>query len=200
MTFANDCLEGGYTSLRDVPSVEVDQCTVGTVELQLRDARTGEPTDLTKYGIHTGSSSSCDLDGIKVVLKEMPYDKLKWAETCAHVIDAELGKIEIEYDEHVARRAGIFTAEAQIWEDSRMRKVFPLFFIVNPSLESDISQNQTLSIAEIRMTMRDTDPEGNFLIDALEFSQQEIALCIRSEYGQVQHLIVKPEVKAVDPA
>lgn len=179
MSFANDCLEGGYTSLRDIPSVDTDQCTVGTVEMQLRNPRTGEPVDLTQYGIYTGSSSSCNLDGVKVVLKEMPYDRNKWAETCALVINAELGEIEIEYDEEVTRRAGIFTAEAQVWSDERMRKVFPLFFIVNPSLESDISLNQTLSIAEIRMTMRDTDPEGNYLIDALEFSQQEIALCIR---------------------
>lgn len=179
MTFANDCLEGGYTSLRNVPSVEVDQCTTGTVGLQLRDATTGAPVDLTQYGIYTGSSSSCDLDGIKVVLKEMPYDRAKWAETCAEVVDAQNGQIDIEYDEELASRAGIFTAEAQVWVDSQMRRVFPFFFIINPSLEADISMNQTLSIAEIRMTIRDTDPEGNFLIDQLEFSQQEISLCIR---------------------
>ena len=37
MAFSNTCLDSGYTTLRDIPSVEVDQCTVGEVSLQLRD-------------------------------------------------------------------------------------------------------------------------------------------------------------------
>jgi len=179
MTFANDCLRGGYTSLRSVPSVEVDQVTSGTVGLELRSATTGAPVDLTAYGINTGSSSSCDIDGVRIVLKEMPYDRLAYCVTCAEVVDAEHGLIDIEYDEVLTERAGIFTAEAQIWVDGGMRRVFPLFFVVNPSLESDVNMNQTLSIAEIRMTIRDTDPEGNSLIDQLEFSNAEFALCIR---------------------
>lgn len=178
MPFANDCLESGYSSLRDVPSVEVDQSTLGEVSLQLRDPNTGEPVDLSPYQPEDSSSSSGDVDEIRIRIKELPDDLLPWASTTATITaPATSGIISFSYDENMTRRGGIFTAEAQMWHDSHMRKVFPFFFIVTPDLASNVGAQ--LTIAEVRMSIRDVDPEGNFLIDQLEFSRQEIALCMR---------------------
>jgi hypothetical protein len=182
MAFSNTCLDSGYTTLRDVPAVEVDQCTVGEVSLELHEPSTGQAVDLTQWGIESSSSSSSsgEFTGVRVVLKELPTDANVWYETEAIVTDASQGKIKIPYTAHDVRRSGIFTAEAQVWQDGTMRRVYPFFFGVNPSLAGQPSHSrQTLSIAEIRMTLRDVDPHGNKLLDELEYSQQEIMLAIR---------------------
>ena len=182
MAFSNTCLDSGYTTLRDIPSVEVDQCTVGEVSLQLRDTVTGAPMDLTQYGIENsgGSSSSGLFTGVRVVVKELPTDNNAWYTVNATVINAATGEIKIPYTAHDVRRSGIFTAESQIWEGGVMRRIFPMFWVVNPSLSGQPAHSrQTLSIAEIRMTLRDVDPNGNKLLDELEYSREEIALSIR---------------------
>lgn len=178
MPFANDCLQSGYSSHRDIPSVEVDQCTLGDTSIQFNDPNTGAPIDLTPYQPEGSSSASGDVDEVRVRIKEMPEDYQVWAEVKAEIIDpATAGAITFAYDEHMTRQGGVFTAEAQFWHDGHMRKVAPFFFIVNPDLASD--KGEQLTITEIRMTIRDVDPEGNYLLDQLEFSRQEIALCMR---------------------
>jgi hypothetical protein len=186
MPFLNDCFDAGFKSTRDIPALEVDQCTDGAIKHTLLDPMTGAPIDLTTYGIgETGSNFSSssageDFSGVKVVLKEMPEDATVWAETLADVEDAASGLVRIDYDSEFTRRAGIFTAEFQILESGDRRKIIPFFFIINPSLSGAPQHtNATLSIAEIRMTMRDTDPSGNYLIDELDFKQNEIALALR---------------------
>ena len=184
MPFASICLESGYTSLRSVPEVLMDQVTVGTVRLQMRDMVTGAPIDLTAYGIHDSSSASSSsgapFTGIRAVVKELPDDHVVWTTIEITVIDAVNGLVELAYTEQNTRRAGIFTAELQVWEEGERRRVYPFFMVVNPSLSGDAGQsNQMLSVAEIRMTMRDTDAEGNFLLDELDFKTNEIALMIR---------------------
>lgn len=182
MTFANNCLDSGYTTLKDVPGVEVDQCTEGTVSMTLHDPSTAHEIDLTAYGIYNDSSSSSsgDFTGVKVVIKEMPESQTVWATIEATVVDAVNGAITWDYSGNTVVRAGIFTAETQIWQDGVRRRVLPFFFIVNPSLAGVASNSrQMLSIAEIRMTLRDSDAAANFLIDELDFKTNEIALMIR---------------------
>lgn len=175
MPFANQCVEAGYSSLRDIPSVEADQCTVGTASLELRDPNTGAPIDLSDYSI--SSSSSGEVTEVRVVLKEMPEDSVVWAQIKADITDAESGQISFDYDEAVTDLGGIYTGDVQLWYDGHMRRALPFFFIVNHDLANH--QGGQLTIAEIRMTLRDVDPEANYLLDALQFSRQEIALCMR---------------------
>jgi len=176
MPFANDCLSSGYNTVRDIPEVEVDQCTVGDVSLTLYDPRTGNPIDLTDYD--TSSSAGAEFTGLKCVIREMPEDQTNWAEPDVTITDATGGVVSIAYDAAVTGRGGIYTAEIQLWSDGHMRRVFPFFFIVNPDLARG-STGATLTIAEIRMTLRDVDAEGNFLLDEIEFKQKEIALAMR---------------------
>ena len=180
MPFANDCVQQGFRSLRDIKSVEVDQETSGEVDFTMRNPQTGEPIDLEAYGIQETSSSSGIFNGVKVVMKELPGDASPWNEIDAEIKTANAGIITIPYDDHETRRAGIFTAQAEIWEDGVQRRFIPFFFIINPSMTHDpADRGLTLSIAEIRMTLRDTDPEGNFLLEELDFTRSEVALCIR---------------------
>lgn len=182
-TFASTCVDAGYSTLRDVPEVTVDQCTEGSFQLTLRNPD-GSPIDLTQWGIYDASSSSSagsGFTGVRYVIKEMPADANAWATGNAEVINASGGIVEVDYDAtRMTLRCGIFTAELQAWEDGAIRKIYPFFYIVNPSLSANPAHdNQALSIAEIRMSMRDIDPVSNFLIDELDFKTNEIALMIR---------------------
>ena len=183
MPFNQICVDAGYSTLRDVPEVTIDQCATGEARLTLRWPN-GQPIDLTQYGIYNSSSlssSSPMADGVLINVKEMPNSSRLWAQEEATIIDAVNGVVSFEYDPTaMTRRAGIFTADAQIFENGLMRKLYPFFLIVNPAMTgASGDSNQMLSIAEIRMTMRDTDPESNFLLDELDFTTNEIALMIR---------------------
>lgn len=184
MPFANNCVDAGYSTLRDVPEVTIDQCAEGSAELTLRQPN-GNVIDLTQYGIvdtSDTSSSSPVSDGVMIYVKEMPQDQLLWAQQEADIVDAGAGVVSFDYSptNKFTRRAGIFTAEAQILENGVVRKVYPFFLIVNPALTgASEDSNQMLSVAEIRMSLRDTDPESNFLLDELDFKTNEIALMIR---------------------
>lgn len=182
MPFANDCLEAGFQSLRDIPELSMDQCTFGEIEFTLRDPRNdGIPFDLTKFGITTGSSSVAEgFTGVKIILKEMPWILPVWEERELEIVDPENGVVKLLHDETFTRRSGIFTVDVQIHEGGLFRRNLPYFVIVNPTLTGDATDSRsTLSIAEIRMTMRDSDPEANFLIDSFDFKENEIALAMR---------------------
>lgn len=185
MPFANDCLESGYQSLRDVPELTLDQCTEGTLRFTINDPRTGSAIDLTQYGLQSDSSSSsssgAEFTGLKLIMKEMPWSKLIWQEKALDIIDAAGGVAELVYDTNkITRRSGVWTAEIQIIENGIIRRILPYFVIINPTLTGARQDSRsTLSIAEIRMTIRDTSPAGNFLIDELDFKENEIALAIR---------------------
>ena len=184
MPFANDCLDAGYSTLRDVPEVTIDQCAVGSAQLILRWPN-GNVIDLTQFDIYNSSSSSSSssfVDGVRIRVKEMPESQGVWAHQDAEIIDAKNGVVSFDYSRanNFTRRAGIFTAEAQIWQDGAIRKIYPFFLIVNPSLSgASGDSNQALSVAEIRMTMRDSDAASNFLLDELDFKTNEIALMVR---------------------
>jgi len=184
MPFSQTCTSLGYSTLRDVPEVTLDQCSTGEAQLSLHWP-TGQAIDLSEFGIidsSSASSSSSVIDGVRIVVKEMPEDHVAWASQTAEIIDSANGVIAFDYSpaNKLSSRAGIFTAEAQIYEDGVMRKTYPFFLVVNPSLTGQPQDsNQMLSVAEIRMSLRDVDPESNFLIDELDFKTNEIALMIR---------------------
>jgi hypothetical protein len=178
VAFANDCVESGYTNLRDVQNLTLDQKTEGELEFILHDPRTGTPIDLTSYA--SSSSSPTAFTGVKLTLKEMPEDCQQWATQDLDVVDATAGTLSLTYDENFTRRAGIFTAQVELWDGGIMRRVIPYFVTMNPNLLGDPQdRGLALSVAEIRMTIRDTDPQQNTLLEDFDFSDQEIALAVR---------------------
>jgi hypothetical protein len=178
MPFASTCLSSGYQTLRDVPSIEADQTTSGTAALKLVDPGTGLPIDLTDYASSSSSWSADNFTGIVVRMKEMPEDPSVWADIVADISGTpDEGNITFDYDEDTTELGGIYTAEAQLWLSGSLRRTLPFFFIVNHNLTNH--EGGQLTIAEIRMTLRDCDPEMNFLTDQLAFTRQEYALAMR---------------------
>jgi hypothetical protein len=175
--FAQTCLDSGYRSLRDVKSITLDQATAGELVFTVIDPQTGAALDLSGYG-SSSSSSGAEFTGIKLSLKEMPGDNQIWA--IGELTVAGEGQLALTYTTNFTRRAGIFTAQLELWQDGVITRVIPYFVIINPNLRATSSnRGLSLSVPEIRMVLRDTDPEGNFLLEELDFTDNEIALCIR---------------------
>jgi hypothetical protein len=92
--------------------------------------------------------------------------------------EAKNGIVHFEAEQAFTARGGIFLGMAVVWEKGIKRKLYPFYFEVTADLTSQ-SHLGPLTIFEVRMSMRDLAPESNFLLDSVEFSNEEIAWAIR---------------------
>jgi hypothetical protein len=181
--------------LNAIPVVTVDQLTVGSVEFTLRDGTTGEAIDLADtYGIQNSegeSSSSPDPEGgkqgVELWAKELPTDATPYFHKDLKIVDAANGLVALEYEENETRFAGIWVSTAVVFDKGKRRRLFPLQYVVNPTMDTlnaCFIGTQMLTIAEIRLLLRDVCPESNHLLDEIEFTDTEIAFMIRHHVDQ----------------
>lgn len=180
MAFANDCLDALGVCPNSIFTISVGQKTLGESVLQLIDPLTGATIDLTQFGIPTDNSEVDPKTGVEIVIKEMPYSApymTTWA-VVKSTADAELGVVYIPIDEVISQLPGIWLGMAIIWEDGDIRKHYPFYFNVTPNLR-EYNPYGCITMYEVRLAVRDTAPEINFLIDTVEFKDEEIAWAIR---------------------
>jgi hypothetical protein len=72
----------------------------------------------------------------------------------------------------------LFLLMAVVWEHNVQQRIFPFYYEVQPNLRA-LMPSGALSTWEVRMAMRDMCPDSNFLLDSVEFSQEEIMWAIR---------------------
>jgi len=188
MPFANDCLESVGVCPNKIPFTSIGQCAEGDVTLELKDPRTGEVIDLTQYGIGEDSSSSSSSSssdspthGVQITTKARPEDVNYWFQKMCETpstADAQIGKVTLAVTATESQRVGIWTAMAVIWQNGVIRKLFPFYYEVIPNLEV-INPGGTITLPEIRLALRDTCPEMNFLLDAKEYDDIELMWAIR---------------------
>lgn len=75
-------------------------------------------------------------------------------------------------------KAGLYVAQAVIRENSIIKRIVPFYVEVTCDLSS-YCPTGPISIAEIRLAMRDSCPASNFLIDQVEYTDTEIAWALR---------------------
>jgi hypothetical protein len=73
---------------------------------------------------------------------------------------------------------GIYLGEIQLISDAKINHVYPFYIEAAASL-AWTQQNNPISIPEIRLWCRDSDPEMNDLLDEVEFKDSEIVAAIR---------------------
>ena len=86
-------------------------------------------------------------------------------------VDDEHGVLSIKIPGNL--RSGIYRGSVQMVRDGVAYVTNPFKLYVAPDLSSGIP-----SIAEIRMYLRDSFPEENYLLDGLEFEDSEIAMAV----------------------
>jgi hypothetical protein len=196
MPFANDCLDKVGVCPNRLWTLSMGQCAAGDKLLQLIDPLTGELIDLTKYGIvgpqpdsssssslSSSSSSSSDAPkhGVQITARDRYETTPYLFQLMAKVLsdeDAKNGIVYLPLTATETGRPGVFVAQAAVYEHGTVRRILPFWFELTPNLEL-AGQIGPITIAEVRMAMRDVCPEANFLIDAVEFNDEEVAWAIR---------------------
>lgn len=167
------------------------QDTAGAVDVALRD-RNGDPYDLTNKMV-------------RFIAKEWPTFNALYIDTMAVVVNAEEGIVRLSLTEVDLCNAGMFLGEFILYwdvpessgssssgsESSSSAEPAPAYISgslariqcyleVRETLERlDSGPNSPLTIAEVRLAIRDKCREDNFLLDNVEFTDTEIAWAIR---------------------
>ena len=189
MSFASFCMDTVGACGNKVKYQTIAQATKDDVQLVLVDPRTGLPCDLTEYGIDVASSSSSSSSpstttgktGVWITVKKMWTDVCAYIEVKAQVRthdDAENGIVYIPLSEQNTRKPGLFLAMAVVIQDNVQKKTFPFYLEITPNL-SIYNHTGPIAIYEVRLAVRDVCPEANFLIDTVDFKDEEIAWAIR---------------------
>ncbi|RIZ71263.1 MAG: hypothetical protein D0530_04875 [Methylococcales bacterium] len=145
--------------------------------------RTGTVIDLTPISgkiITTSSSSSSGgplMYTARFMAEERPDSHMLTMDVPAVVTDYAKGIVEVQLDRAQTNRPGIFFAQVAIFDtDGNLMQSTPYWLSVEHTVQTE--SNGPISIAEVRLILRDVCPDQNFLLDDVEFSDTEIAFCI----------------------
>jgi hypothetical protein len=206
MAFSHDCLDTIGVCPNRLRRLCIGEQAEGELCLDIYDLCSGQPIDLTKYGIPEGSSSSSSSSilshwssssgsclpngepkhGVEIVLKPHPAACNHWEKMAVvkSVEDAQVGHICIDFDKRMTRTAGVWCAMALVWEHGVLRMQYPFYVDITPNLAVYHPYGGPLHFAEIRLSVRDICPEMNFLIDQVEFKDEELAWAMHRPIDQ----------------
>lgn len=167
-------------------NVTVTEDQLATIEIAIVDHE-ANPVDLTSYDLgNDGSSISNSVDdiphadNIRLLVREYINRGNTYAEAAATVYDAAAGLVRVDVPSAVAAEPGIYWAALQILNASD-QILFENTFLLTVSAsvtKKARPRRKTPTIPEIRMQLRDSSPEENYLLDAVMFSDAEIAAAI----------------------
>lgn len=186
MGFANVQLMPGPSTIR--PSVMVTFGGEMTVTVQVLDAN-GNAFDLTDFlandSLDNSPGGPCPsrtlpiTKGVLFTLRTHRGQAIpEIQKTLSIVGDPTRGIVEVPFYPCEFTHPGLFLAEIDLVSDSSIKYVYNLYVEVAPTLAWS-SNNDPISIEEIRLWARDNSPEDNFLLDEVEFKDTEIIAAIR---------------------
>lgn len=163
--------------------VRVAQGLAAAVEWVLRDD-TGNPADVSEYvspsGSSSGSSASAEPGGtVKLLVIECLSltAQNRPVELAGEVVDAAAGVVKARLTSACVAKAGVYALEWQVWNAAGdLVHVTQGAMIVDRGLGGTGDGPPT--VAEIRLHLRDSGPEDNYLIDMIEYDLAELAGCI----------------------
>lgn len=116
-------------------------------------------------------------NGVEFVTKQMSNSVTpEWCRMgkILSMSDAQTGQVQLTVDRHMTCKAGMFVSMALIWQQGFLKKLVPFYFEVLPNL-ADFNPTGPLTYYEIRLKMRDSCAEVNYLLDSLEINPFEMA-------------------------
>lgn len=176
----------GYRVPERLRNVTVTEDQLATIELAILDHE-GNPVDLTDYDLGNAGSSISNsedsiphADNIRMLVREYVGRGGTYAEAAVSVTDAPTGLVQVAVPEAVACNPGVYWAALQIMNASDQILFENSFLIsVMPSVTKNRRRRHGMpTIPEIRLHLRDSSPEENYLLDAVTFSDAEIMACL----------------------
>lgn len=170
--------------LQRMRAVRVRSGQQATIQWVLKN-QDGVPINTTECGF-TDSSLSVSVDGLprKFILRvrESLSGNCYMREYDAQSIDAETGTLTFKLDDAIVSRAGIYIAEValiEVQEDLVENVLISNVFYLNVETGLFGQAKGPPTIAEIRLHLRDSAAEENFLLDSTKFDDAEIAASIQ---------------------
>lgn len=165
--------------LAKVPSLITSQGVTPVLEMVLRDPE-GRPINLTNCGFNSSNSSSSAASSPRVVGKLREAINLSPLDPAidldAAVWDADSGTIRCRLPAAATELNGISRGQWAMLDSDNSVLFTSTFFLVVDRGEFGISVNNrgVPSPSDIRVFLRDSSPEDNYLLSELEFDLTEI--------------------------
>lgn len=193
----------GKAILSRTYAVEVPGQQKARIEYVMRD-RNGDPVDLRaclcldESSVSLSESAECPCQ-YQLVFRLAEYLSGGGCEFTATVVDAENGKVAVDFLPEDTTRPGVYFGEFALIEcdpdltdnptgDSTVVFSNKLYVIVGRNLWNHrmgcVAPHGPPSIAEVRLHLRDTTSDESYLLDNVAFSDEEIAMAI---YMPVQY-------------
>lgn len=149
--------------------------------------REGRPVDLTACGCGDNSSSSAS-SGVCPDYRLQFRENVGAAqlyEVYGELVEAEAGKLQFAISAEQLILPGVYFAEAQVLDHtSETPQVLfsnMFYLVINRSIstaDGRCKMRGPPTIAEIRLHLRDSSPQENFVLDNIKFDDAEIAMAI----------------------
>jgi hypothetical protein len=124
-----------------------------------------------------------DLTGVTTVRlrsREMECATALHLDKVATIEDAVNGVIGLEFTKTDLQFAGVWWAAIQLYNsDGCLTEEFPIWLYIQHGLNNVNSDNSPINIFELRYELLDINPDTNFLLNDLEFRDDELLYCIR---------------------
>jgi hypothetical protein len=189
MPLPDICVADRQRCPNEYPVLRFNQETRSSSEITLRDLE-GIPYPLL------------DTDKVCLVAKFMFGDSSPVLNIEATIVDAANGVVKLNIPPKLLKKPGILVAELVVFRlitqpesssssISSSSSVEPVTgereVVIRTKLYIEVAENlthfdkalSTISVAEVRLALRDRCPEANFLLDDVEFNNEEIAWAIR---------------------
>lgn len=169
-----DCVIETERCLEDIPTIEIQHNTEITILHTIVD-KAGEPIDLTPYTESPTEPNT--VTGVRLIIKDL-YSK-SLADFHSHLVvnDATNGVVELAFQPDSIERPGMYLMVIDLIINDKPQQFFTYYIMVDPGLE--FSNPGPITPAEIRIALRDSCPEANYLLDEVEFTDQEVFWAIR---------------------
>jgi len=168
---------------RQKRAILIDQAMCVYIQLAMRD-RSGQNIDLTHYGFSGSESSSSSSASTTTTLgarwRESSLVDKDLYQTTPTVIDAEAGIIKSIVPSQIADKTGIYLAQFALLNDEDCPFFMDDCYVYNQhSAWYDTSETTTQVgpplVDDVRLSLRDSDPQLNELISEYDFDLGEIA-------------------------
>jgi hypothetical protein len=175
----------------DINYINITHRVTKSVNLTLHDEQ-GNVIDLTSLVALDGSSAA-DAVTVKILGKATATSDFVYWEAELEQLAPEEGLVRLDITPTgISKLVGLFIANVLVYYEDELKYAIP-YYVEVASNSLTYGYNEPITLAEVRLELRDTCPDANVLIDELEFTDAEIIHCIKKavdNFNSIPPLVV----------
>ena len=137
--------------------------------------------DADNPGFEDGIEPKRDWPDVCIRMKAIPgFGQPALFDVTGKILDYKAGRVVFHLTQKQTRAPGVFIAEIGLFRGDLLMTRFGVYINIEPSVFGvGYTGDGMITIPEVRLALRDTLPEDNFLLDEVEFRDVEILACMR---------------------